>query len=95
MILWDRQAENAWAPDRLTHKEGKRFEKWASPEIIDVVSKCFSTYHVDVTRDSLFAMVELFTRLARKTSSHLHIAYPLQVEQDVVKYLQYLKDKSE
>ena len=33
------------------------------------------------------------TRLARKTSSHLHVAYPLQVEQDVVRYLQYLKDK--
>ena len=35
------------------------------------------------------------TRLARKTSSHLHVAYSLQVEQDVVRYLQYLKDKSE
>jgi len=94
MILWDHQAENAWAPDHLIHKEGKRFEKWASPEIVDAVSKCFSTYHVEDTWDSLFAMVELFTRLARKTSSHLHIAYPLQVEQDVVRYLQYLKDKS-
>jgi len=27
-------------------------------------------------------------------SSHLHIAYPLEREQDVVRYLQYLKDKS-
>jgi aminoglycoside 6-adenylyltransferase len=94
MILWDHQAENAWTPNPLIHKEGKRFEKWASPEIIDAVSKCFSTYHADDTWNSLFAMIELFTRLARKTSSHLQIAYPLQVEQDVVRYLQYLKDKS-
>jgi len=93
MILWDHQAENAWSPDPLIHKEGKRFEKWASPEIVDGVSKCFSTYQANDTWDSLFAIVELFTRLARRTSSQLHIAYPLQVEQDVVRYLQYLKDK--
>ncbi len=95
MILWDHQAENDWALDPLIHKEGKRFEKWASPEIVDGVSRCFSTYQVDDTWDSLFAMVELFTRLGRRTSSHLHIAYPLQVEQNVVGYLRYLKDKSE
>jgi len=94
MILWNHQAENAWTPNPLIHREGKRFEKWASPEIIAAVSTCFSTYHVEDTWNSLFAMIELFTRLARKTSSHLHIAYPLQVEQDVVRYLQYMKDKS-
>jgi aminoglycoside 6-adenylyltransferase len=94
MILWYHQAENGWKPNPLIHREGKRFEKWASPEIIDAVSKCFSTYRIEDTWNSLFAMVELFTRLARKTSSHLHIAYPLQREQDVVRYLQYLKDKS-
>jgi aminoglycoside 6-adenylyltransferase len=94
MILWDHQAQNAWAHDPLIHKEGKRFEKWASPEIVDAVTKSFSTYRVGDTWDSLFAMVELFTRLAQRTSSHLHITYPLQVEQNVVGYLQYLKDKS-
>ena len=94
MILWNHQAENGWKPNPLIHREGKRFEKWASPEIVEAVSTCFSTYHVGDTWSSLFAMVELFTRLARKTSSHLHIAYPLEREQDVVRYLQYLKDKS-
>jgi aminoglycoside 6-adenylyltransferase len=94
MILWDHQAENDWTLDPLIHKEGKRFEKWASPEIIGAVSKCFSAYRVDDTWGSLFAMVGLFTRLARRTSSYLHIIYPLRVEQDVVRYLQYLKDKS-
>jgi aminoglycoside 6-adenylyltransferase len=94
MMLWDHQAENAWAPDPLIHREGKRFEKWASPEIMDAVSTCFSTYHVEDTWNSLFAMIELFARLAKRTSAHLRIAYPLEVEQDVVRYLQYLKDKS-
>jgi len=94
MILWHHQAENGWTPNPLIHREGKRFEKWASPEIVAAVSTCFSTYGVEDTWNSLFAMIELFTRLARKTSSHLHIAYPLQVEQGVVAYLQYLKDKS-
>ena len=81
-------------PNPLIHLEGKRFEKWAAPKIVDAVSACFSDYRIDETWDSLLAMVELFTRLARKTSSYLHIAYPLQREQDVVRYMQYLKDKS-
>jgi len=94
MILWHHQAENAWMPNPLIHTEGKRFEKWASPEMIEAVSRCFSMYRVQDTWDSLFAAIELFTRLARKTSTHLHIAYPLQREQDLVRYLQHLRSKS-
>jgi aminoglycoside 6-adenylyltransferase len=94
MMLWHHQAENAWTPDPLIHREGKRFEKWAAPKVVEAVSMCFSTYHVEDTWNSLFAMMELFTRLARKTSSYLHIAYPLEREREVVRYLQYLKDKS-
>ena len=94
MILWNHQAENAWTPDPLIHLEGKRFEKWASPEIVAAVSACFSIYRVEDTWNSLFAMIELFTRLARETSSHLHIAYPLQSEQDIIRYLQCLRDGS-
>ena len=94
MILWHHQAENGWAPNLLIHREGKRFEKWASPEIVEAVSTCFSAYHIEDTWNSLFAMMELFTRLARTTSSYLCIAYPLEREQDVVRYMQYLKDRS-
>jgi aminoglycoside 6-adenylyltransferase len=94
MMLWYHQAKNGWMPNPLIHWEGKRFEKWAAPEIAEAVSACFSVYRVEDTWNSLFAMVELFTRLARTTSSHLHIEYPLEHEQDVVRSVQYLKVKS-
>jgi len=90
MIVWHHQAENGWRPNPLIHSEGKRFETWASPEIVRAVSACFSGYDVGDTWTSLFAMVEVLHRLARETSSRLAIAYPAQVEQDVTSYLRYM-----
>jgi len=93
MALWHHQAASAWEPDPLLHTEGKRFEKWDSPELIAAISRCFSLYDVDATWNSLFAMVEIFNQLARQTSIQLQIAYPDQVEQDISDYLEYLKSR--
>ena len=93
MALWNHQAAKGWQPDPLLHTEGKRFERWASSELIDAISRCFSRYEVDDTWSSLFAMVEVFHRLARQTSLQLHIEYPDRVEQDMINYLRYLKDR--
>ncbi len=93
MALWHHQATNAWKPDPLLHTEGKRFEKWASPELIDAISQCFSPYNVDGTWNSLFAMVGVFNQLARQTSNQLQIEYPDRVERDIIEYLQYLKGR--
>jgi aminoglycoside 6-adenylyltransferase len=91
MALWNHQAENSWKPDPLIHLEGKRFEKWAPAELIESVARCFSPYRVDDTWDSLYAMVELFNRLARQTASQLDIVYPVKIEGDVLNYLEFLK----
>jgi aminoglycoside 6-adenylyltransferase len=93
MILWRHQVASAWKPDPLLHTEGKRFEKWASTEILAAISRCFSPYDVDATWNSLFAMVELFNQLARHTSIQLQIEYPDRVEQDIIHYLQYLEGR--
>jgi aminoglycoside 6-adenylyltransferase len=93
MALWHHQAANEWKPDPLLHTEGKRFEKWASPELIAAISRCFSPYDVDGTWNSLFAMVGVFNQLARQTSNQLQIEYPDRVERDIGEYLQYLKSR--
>jgi aminoglycoside 6-adenylyltransferase len=93
MALWHHQAANEWKPDPLLHTEGKRFEKWASPELIAAISRCFSPYEVDGTWNSLFAMVGVFNQLARQTSNQLQIEYPDRVERDIGEYLQYLKSR--
>lgn len=49
MALWSHQAANEWKPDPILHTWGKRFEKWASAELIEAVSGCFSPYDVDET----------------------------------------------
>lgn len=94
MVLWDHQANRSWQPDPVLHTEGKRFERWASPQLVEEISRCFSVYDAGATWESLSAMVGLFNRLARKVSSQLHIHYPRQVERDLLSYLVYLKDRS-
>lgn len=91
MVLWNHQSARAWQADRILHTEGKRFEKWASSELINAAAQCFSRYDVGESWDSLFAMVDMFQRLARQTSHRLRIEYPERVEQDMTNYLRYLK----
>ena len=91
MALWHHQAARGWPRDPLLHKEGKRFERWASPQLLAGIKGCFSGYDVEGTWSSLFAMVDLFGRLARQTALQLHIAYPERVERHVIEYLRYLR----
>jgi len=94
MVLWDHQADRSWQPDPILHTEGKRFESWASPQLVEQISRCFSVYDAGATWESLSAMVSLFNRLARKVASQLHIPYPQQVERDLLSYLAFLKDRT-
>jgi len=93
MALWHHQANNDWRADPLLHIEGKRFERWASAELIESISKCFSMYEIDGTWKSLFAMLDLFQGLAHQTALELQIEYPEQVERDMLSYLEYLKNR--
>ncbi len=93
MALWSHQATNEWKPDPILHTWGKRFEQWASAEMIEAVSRCFSPYDVDETWKSLFAMVRLFNQFARQTSFRLEIEYPARVETDIMDYLQFLQGR--
>jgi aminoglycoside 6-adenylyltransferase len=94
MALWHHQAGRGWQTDPLLHSEGKRFEKWASAELIAAFGRSFSPYDSDETRSSLFAMLELFHQLARQTARQLHIQYPEQVERDVTAYLARLSSRA-
>ena len=76
MALWEHQSRHGWAPDPLLHLGGKRFERWAEPELLKEISDCFSAYSIDATWKSLFAMIELFNRLARKMAADLVIEFP-------------------
>jgi len=93
MALWQHQAVNGWKQDPLLHTEGKRFEKWASPELIEAVGRCFSPYDVESTWSSLFALVELFGRLARQTSIQLRMEFPEHVEREMLDYLGDLRNR--
>ena len=57
MALWEHQSRHGWAPDPLLHLGGKRFERWAEPQLLKEISSCFSEYSIDATWKSLFAMV--------------------------------------
>ncbi len=91
MMLWQHQAEHGWPRNPILHTEGKRFEKWASPELLDEIPRCYAPYDVPATWASLFAMVGLFSRVARETAGRLGIEYPKEKEREVIEYLQRLK----
>ena len=93
MVLWHHQAARGWPRDSVLHTEGKRFERWASPELLDEIGRCFSRYDVEDTWSSLVAMVELFGRLAREVASQLDIVYPERKEQQVIGYLRYVQSR--
>jgi aminoglycoside 6-adenylyltransferase len=91
LVLWHHQAARGWPRDPVLHTEGKRFEQWASPELLEEIGRCFSGYDVEGTWRSLFAMVALFDRLACETAQQLEIAYPEHKQRQVIEYLRYLK----
>ena len=91
MALWEHQSRNGWAPDPLLHLGGKRFERWAEPELLKEISKCFSVYSIDATWKSLFAMLELFDRLAREVAAGLGVKFPEVKYRIMMGYLESLK----
>jgi len=92
MVLWERQRRQSWSHDPVLHLGGKRFEKWASPDLIKVISACFSTYDRGETWKSLFAMLEIFNHIARNLSKELKFDYPDKREKEILAYLEELKD---
>lgn len=94
MIIWDQLADHGWQPDPRLHLEGKHFESWASPRLLEEVSGSFSVYDSQATWKSLSAMVGMFNRLARKVSSQLTITYPEDAEKRVLSYLATLKERA-
>ncbi len=94
MALWDHQADAGWQPDPMLHSQGKRFERWASPQFVEEISRGFSIYDAQATWESLYATVSLFNRLARKVSAQLQISYPQAVEGNLLAFLDYLKART-
>jgi aminoglycoside 6-adenylyltransferase len=94
MALWNHQAAQGWQPNPMIHTEGKRFEKWAPAELVEALARGFSLYAVEDTWRSLYAMVEVFNRLARQTAGWLQIDYPDRAERDILDYLKYLRSRS-
>jgi aminoglycoside 6-adenylyltransferase len=84
MVLWEHQRRLSWSHDPVLHLGGKRFEKWASPQLLEAISTCFSAYNEDETWASLFAMLGLFNRIAQKLAGELKFKYPLRAEKEIV-----------
>ena len=91
MVLWEHQARHGWAHDPLLHLDGKRFEQWAEHELLEEIGKCFSTFSIEETWDSLFAMMDLFNRMAKGVAEELGFIYPEKASQEILEYLEKLK----
>ncbi len=91
MILWEYQSRHGWEPDLLLHQGGKRFERWAEPELLNEISKCFSGYSIDETWKSLSAMLETFSCLSKELAERLGVEFPEKKDFEIKEYLISIK----
>jgi hypothetical protein len=65
-------------------------DEWADRRALDGMAKAFPHYDEKGIRDSLFATIGLFHRLAVATAAHLHFPYPLATDESISTYGQTL-----
>jgi aminoglycoside 6-adenylyltransferase len=75
MLEWDFGVRNGWS-ERPPHN-GSRIVSWASPDLADRISACWSDYSVPASIDALRNSVALFTTVTQRVAVALHFPYDL------------------
>jgi aminoglycoside 6-adenylyltransferase len=93
MALWEHQLGRGWQSDPRLHTGGKRFEQWASTEVLQALPGCFAGFYLEETWNSLYHIIELYHRMAQRMCRQLEIPYPERVKSGVLDYIQYLQNR--
>lgn len=86
MIEWhSRATSDRWSP---VFEHGRFLEEWAPPPVIERLRGVFPRYDAAEVWRARFEAFELFRWLARETGARLGYAYPTQVEETVMAWVQ-------
>lgn len=92
-IEWYEKTVRGWNYD--THHDGIRMKEWIEPTIWDRVNKTFARFDVTDSWRALDETTALFRDLAGSVANQLNYRYPQEIDENLSRYIQSLKDGSE
>ncbi len=75
-----------------TNKFGRLFKKYLTGQMWEKIEETFSASDIEDNWRALLAMADLVSEIGSELSQELNYAYPVQLETDIRKYLQELKE---
>lgn len=91
IIEWYIASLNNW--NITTNKYGRLFKKYLSAEMWQKAEQTFSGSKIHDNWNALFSMADLVSEIGTELSEKLRYEYPTQLETDIRKYLNSLKNK--
>lgn len=85
MLAWHAQATHGAQQD--TWYDGRYLAAWADPHASAILPETFAVYDRDDLQRALFATLEMYRRLAVKTSEQLGFNYPVDVDKKITDWI--------
>jgi len=93
MLEWRMEIDHNWLVKPGAY--GKGLKKRIEPEVWSELETTYVGAGSDENWDALFRTIGLFRRVAREVADHLGYAYPYDMDQRVVTYLNRVRNKDE
>ncbi|MDH6252601.1 aminoglycoside 6-adenylyltransferase [Chryseobacterium sp. H1D6B] len=93
LIEWYIADEKGWE-NITTNKHGRLFKQHLSPELWKKVEFTFSGSNIEENWNALFASADLVHELGINLSEKLNLTYPIELENDIRKYLSDIRSKA-
>jgi aminoglycoside 6-adenylyltransferase len=90
LLEWRVEIDHNWS--LKTGFYGKGLVKYLTPEIIRELESTYTRPGTEANWEVLFRLIELFRKVAREVGERLGYAYPMDIDNRVVKYVQKIKD---
>ncbi|NIG54766.1 AadS family aminoglycoside 6-adenylyltransferase [Chitinophaga sp. Cy-1792] len=89
LMEWYIASQHDW--NITTNKSGRLFKKYLSPEIWEKAAQTFPGSNIEDNWNALFATTDLVSEIGRALSKKLGYEYPVKLESEIRKYLNFLK----
>ncbi|KPH13878.1 AadS family aminoglycoside 6-adenylyltransferase [Chryseobacterium sp. ERMR1:04] len=92
LLEWYIASKNGW--NITTNKHGRLFKKYLSPELWEKVEATFSGSDIEQNWIALFAYADLIHELGTDLAAKINSTYPIEVENNIRKYLNEVRSQS-
>lgn len=92
LLEWYIASESGW--NITTNKHGRLFKQYLSPELWQKVEATFSGSNIEQNWIALFAYADLVHELGIDLAAKINSTYPIEVENNIRKYLDEVRSQS-